>query len=217
MILMKKSLLFIIFISYPLFYCIAQNNPNAINDSINAAAKRLNESIDAHAKMMNDSINANIQRINSNILESVQPVSTPKPSTFYDTIVFDSLHGKLSIIIKNINKIAGNLHVALFNSYLNFMNNGPPYRGAIVPVTGNTVSVLMDSISRGTYSVAVFQDEDKNGKLDKNKLNIPIEGYGFSNNVPVSFGPPTYTDTKFYYSGKNKTISINMIYFNFPK
>jgi uncharacterized protein (DUF2141 family) len=212
---MRRRLLLIIFISFPFFNCMGQNDPHALNDSINAAAKRMNESIDARSKMIHDSINSDAEKINQNIQEAVEHM--PKPETFHDTVVFDSLHGKLTIFIRNINKLAGNLHVALFNSYLNFMNNGPPFKGAIVPINAYTMIVLMDSITKGTYSIAAFHDENKNGLLDKNKLNMPIEGYGFSNNVPLGFGPPTYTDTKFYYSGKNKTILINMNYFKFPK
>jgi uncharacterized protein (DUF2141 family) len=79
------------------------------------------------------------------------------------------------------------------------------------------MSITFDSITKGVYTVALFHDENKNGKLDKGKLNIPVEGYGFSNNVATGLGPPSYNEIKFYYSGKNKQITINMNYFKLPK
>jgi uncharacterized protein (DUF2141 family) len=40
-----------------------------------------------------------------------------------------------------------------------------------------------EGIPPGTYSLAVVQDENMNGKLDTNWLGIPKEGYGFANDV----------------------------------
>ena len=135
-----------------------------------------------------------------------------------DTVtIFDSLHGNLTVYIKNISKINGNINLAVFNSYASFANNGPVFRGAIVPVTANIMVIPFDSVPKGIYSVAVFHDEDKNGVLNKNQMNMPLEGYGFSNNAASNFGPPNYAPTKFIYSGKNKSITIYMTYFKFPK
>lgn len=135
-----------------------------------------------------------------------------------DTVnIYDSLHGKLTVYIKNINRIIGNINIAVFNSYASFANNGPVFRGAIIPVTAKIMAVPFDSVPKGIYSVAVFHDEDKNGVLNKNQMNIPLEGYGFSNNAAATLGPPNYAQIKFVYSGKNKSITIFMTYFKFPK
>ena len=42
------------------------------------------------------------------------------------------------------------------------------------------------------FAVAAFHDEDKDGLLNRNKLGIPTERYGFSNKARGSFGPPTF-------------------------
>jgi len=131
--------------------------------------------------------------------------------------VFDSLHGKLTIFVKNINKVIGTINVAIFNNYTSFVNNGPVFKGAILPVNASSMVVPFDSIPKGIYSVAIFHDEDKNGVLNKNQLNMPIEGYGFSNNAAGTLGPPSFAQTKFVYSGKNKSITIFLTYFKFPK
>ncbi|HOY33024.1 MAG TPA: DUF2141 domain-containing protein [Bacteroidales bacterium] len=166
--------------------------------------------------------NLKIPKIDSVISKNMTIGGIPvQPNIFANTrdtnMVFDSLHGNLSVFIKNINKIIGTINVAVFNSYASFINNGPVFRGAILPVTAASMLVPFDSVPKGIYTVAVFHDEDKNGLLNKNQLNIPLEGYGFSNNVATNLGPPNYSQTKFIYTGKNKTITIYMTYFKFPK
>jgi uncharacterized protein (DUF2141 family) len=49
----------------------------------------------------------------------------------------------------------------------------------------------------GKYAIRYFQDENGNGELDKNKLGIPTEGYGFSNNAYGMFGPKPFKDWLF--------------------
>jgi uncharacterized protein (DUF2141 family) len=66
-----------------------------------------------------------------------------------------------------------------------------------VPVTGKTTSCSFPRVKAGTYAVAVFHDENGNGKLDTNFLGIPSEGVGVSNNATGSFGPPKWDDAKF--------------------
>ncbi|HNW69394.1 MAG TPA: DUF2141 domain-containing protein [Bacteroidales bacterium] len=153
--------------------------------------------------------------------DSTKPAMPVPPNPFItpkDMVnIFDSLHGNLTVYIKNINRIIGNINIAVFNSYASFANNGPVFRGAIIPVTATMMVVPFDSLPKGIYSVAVFHDEDKNGVLNKNQMNIPLEGYGFSNNAAANLGPPNYAQTKFIYSGKNKSITIFMTYFKFPK
>ena len=43
----------------------------------------------------------------------------------------------------------------------------------------------------GTYAIAVFHDENSNRKLDK-FLGVPREGFGFSRNPVIRFGPPKF-------------------------
>ena len=41
----------------------------------------------------------------------------------------------------------------------------------------------------GAYAVAVFQDENGNGRLDRNPLGLPTEPYAFSNDVGRTSAP----------------------------
>ena len=49
-----------------------------------------------------------------------------------------------------------------------------------------------------TYSVALFQDLDKNEKLTtKGAMKVPDEPIGFSNNKMGRFGPPEFNEVSF--------------------
>lgn len=62
----------------------------------------------------------------------------------------------------------------------------------------NSESVCrFDPIPAGTYAVACFHDENKNGKLDTGLFGIPIEGTVASNNAKGFMGPPSFNDAKF--------------------
>ncbi|WP_404310153.1 DUF2141 domain-containing protein [Neorhodopirellula lusitana] len=44
------------------------------------------------------------------------------------------------------------------------------------------------------FAIAVFQDVNDNGKLDRNKLGIPAERYGFSRGARGKLGPPAFSE-----------------------
>jgi uncharacterized protein (DUF2141 family) len=54
----------------------------------------------------------------------------------------------------------------------------------------------LPALPRGDYALAVIHDENGNGKLDT-FAGIPREGYGFSRNAPVRFGPPRFAAARF--------------------
>ena len=64
----------------------------------------------------------------------------------------------------------------------------------------------------GTYAVSVFHDENSNGRLDSNFLGIPREGVGASNNAKGHFGPPSFRDASFAYSGSHMDLKIMISY-----
>jgi uncharacterized protein (DUF2141 family) len=67
-------------------------------------------------------------------------------------------------------------------------------------------------IPPGTYALAVIHDENRNGQLDTNRLGIPKEGYGFSNDAKGFFGAPSFSAAKFKYDGQKLELTINLHY-----
>lgn len=67
-------------------------------------------------------------------------------------------------------------------------------------------------LKKGFYAIAVFHDENNNGKLDTNFLGIPIEGSGASNGAQGWMGPPKFADARFEFTGGLHQIRIDVNY-----
>ncbi len=60
----------------------------------------------------------------------------------------------------------------------------------------DAVELDFGRIGPGTYAISLLHDENGNGHADM-VLMIPREGFGFSRNAPVSFGPPSFAKAAF--------------------
>lgn len=67
------------------------------------------------------------------------------------------------------------------------------------------------NIPAGRYAVSVFHDENANQKLDT-LLGIPREGFGFSRNPVIRFGPPRFEKVSIDVSPGFTRISVRMQY-----
>ncbi len=66
----------------------------------------------------------------------------------------------------------------------------PQARRLTVP-TRQAAMLKFEGLPSGTYALALIHDENGNGKLDT-MMGIPKEGFGFSNNPAIRFGPPSF-------------------------
>ena len=119
--------------------------------------------------------------------------------------------GTINVEISGVEDPKGLMSIGLYSKEKGFPDDGKEYKGTDVEVTGQTVVHTFNDVPFGTYAIAIFHDTNSNGKLDKNFLGIPKEGYAFSNNVFGTFGPPDFKDTSFEFAG-SKMIRIEMRY-----
>jgi len=73
----------------------------------------------------------------------------------------------------------------------------------------NPVAVF-HQLSPGAYAVAIFQDLNGNGKLDRNMAGLPLEPYGFSNNAMGVMGPPDFAAAAVQVAQDRQAIVINL-------
>ena len=66
-------------------------------------------------------------------------------------------------------------------------------------------------LPHGDYAIAVIHDENGNKKLDT-FAGIPKEGFGFSNNPAILFGPPRFAAARFTLGGDAETQQVKMRY-----
>jgi len=78
-----------------------------------------------------------------------------------------------------------------------------------VPASAHVVR--FDGLPRGQYAVAVIHDENNNAKLDT-FAGIPREGFGFSRNPAIGFGPPKFAAARFALESDANAQQVRMRY-----
>ena len=72
--------------------------------------------------------------------------------------------------------------------------------------------LCLNAPSRGSYSIALYHDENDNKKLDRNFIGIPKEGFGFSNNPPLRLGMPENNEMRFEVEQTATNLRISVVY-----
>ncbi len=121
----------------------------------------------------------------------------------------------LTIRIVGAKSSKGQIAIAVFNGEAGFPGDKSKtvrtLQAGIDPQT-LIAQVTLKNLPRGVYAVSVFHDENMNGRLDKNVLGIPKEGYGASNNPRKSMGPPKFAEAKFQLDQPEKVLEIKLLY-----
>lgn len=136
-------------------------------------------------------------------------------STWFDPREALAAGPTLTIKVTGARNAKGRIGIALFQGEAGFPGDtSKALRVQQAEIDGKTLSaqVTLKDIPQGEYAVSVFHDENMNGKLDKNMLGIPKEGYGASNNPPQRMHASTFDEAKFTLGGAEQTVEIKLIY-----
>lgn len=71
----------------------------------------------------------------------------------------------------------------------------PAARRVTVPAA-HARDIRFEGLPSGDYAIALIHDENSNNKLDTT-FGIPREGFGFSRNPVIRFGPPKFAEARF--------------------
>lgn len=83
----------------------------------------------------------------------------------------------------------------------------------VVGDAAERVSLTFAQVTPGRYAIALLHDENANGKADRAAMMIPKEGFGFSRDAKVRFGPPRFADAAVEVKpGANEPLVIRMRY-----
>jgi uncharacterized protein (DUF2141 family) len=119
----------------------------------------------------------------------------------------------VTIALSDARNDKGQLVVGLFDSEANFPRQGRALRASKLTLERGKAVVTFRGLEPGVYAVAVLHDENSNSKMDFNFLGMPLEGYGFSNDAPVSFGPPSFDAAAFKLVARRSRVPIRVRYF----
>jgi len=120
----------------------------------------------------------------------------------------------IHVKVLNIRNSTGTVACALFESGAGFPTEFLSSATNImsIRVRKSQARCTFEDIPPGRYAIGVIHDENMNGKLDTNRLGMPTEGYGFSNNARELFGPPSFSAASFAYDGRMLDLTISLRY-----
>ena len=123
-----------------------------------------------------------------------------------------SANGGLKISVTGLRNNKGKVLLTLFNSEKGFpASTSDAVFKAESLIKNGVATIVYDAIVNGEFAIAVMHDENNNQKMDTKMFGLPKEGYGFSNDVMGTFGPPSFKKASFSYPAK-KEVFIKMKY-----
>ncbi|MBC7572548.1 MAG: DUF2141 domain-containing protein [Spirosoma sp.] len=114
----------------------------------------------------------------------------------------------LKVDVQNVRVQKGAVHIGLYRACADFPNC-EPVELIIIDAKGKPIQAAF-SVDPGEYAVAVYHDENGNGKMDKRVFGIPKEPYGFSNDFRPTLSAPKFSDCRFKVGNEGKTIRVKL-------
>jgi uncharacterized protein (DUF2141 family) len=128
---------------------------------------------------------------------------------FFICSLMSAQNVNLTVSVSGLKSNTGMMKVGLYNSDGTFLKS--TYKSITSEIKNNGATVTFVGIPKGEYGISTYQDENSNGKLDKNMMGIPSEDFACSNNAKGFMGPPAYEDAKF---NINKDLKIDIKFNN---
>lgn len=127
------------------------------------------------------------------------------------TAVKTNTHKPLTLIIKNMQTPNGPIVVGVYGAKNKFLDEKDELKKyTLSPAATNGVLTIKD-LEYGEFALALFQDVNSDGKINKNGIGIPKEPYAFSNNYKPVIKAPNFKDCMFAYTASSDTLVISMI------
>jgi len=120
-------------------------------------------------------------------------------------------HTPLTLVIKNLASPNGPIIVGLYGTKNKFPDPKDQLKEYHFTPNGLEHTATIGDMEFGTYALAIYQDVNSNGKIDKNFAGIPTEPYAFSNNYHPRIKAPNFDDCKFTYDSISNTVTMSMI------
>lgn len=118
---------------------------------------------------------------------------------------------RLDVAVDHLRSGKGLLRVCLTADPTNFPACVDDANAVTRSVPAGARRVAFDGLPHGGYALAVIHDENSNAKLDT-LAGIPREGFGFSRNPAVTFGPPRFAAARFVIADDAEMQQVKMRY-----
>lgn len=121
---------------------------------------------------------------------------------------------EVTVVAKNLRNARGVVRACLTGQADRFPSCDDPARSfTVVGQASSSVTLIFRDVPPGRYAIALLHDENGNGKADRAVMMIPKEGFGFSRDAKVRFGPPRFGEAAFEVAaGAHEQLAIKMRY-----
>lgn len=114
----------------------------------------------------------------------------------------------LEVRVDNVDTRGGPVRVALFDRERWLSPRA--VQGAQAPAREPSITVNLSVPNSGLFALAVYQDVNGDGRLNRNIVGLPTEPVGFSNGAAIRFGPPSFDDAAVEVGADGATISVRL-------
>ncbi|MEP3052016.1 MAG: DUF2141 domain-containing protein [Erythrobacter sp.] len=121
--------------------------------------------------------------------------------------------GEIVITITNMRSQEGVVRACMTTQESVFpkCRDDPAAYRTVVPAN-SSATIRFNNVEPGNYAIALLHDENDNGKADRALGMMPTEGFGFSRDARVRFGPPKFRDAVFEHGMDDQELVIRMRY-----
>ena len=118
----------------------------------------------------------------------------------------------LTVEVTGVRSATGTVQAALYADAERFLDLSAAVARSLAKARPGTVVITFKNVKPGTYAVALFHDENGNGKLDSTPVGVPKEGAGFSRNARGMMGPPSFDRASFAVGAANMKVTLRLRY-----
>ena len=113
----------------------------------------------------------------------------------------------IKVNIYNLRNNKGHVLISLFKDGKGYPDKpDKAFKIDKATISNNKAELFFKELPPGNYAISILHDQNDDQKMNTNFFGLPKEGYGFSNNVMGTFGPPGYSKASFNHSAGTITV-----------
>ena len=117
----------------------------------------------------------------------------------------------LRLIVDNLKTSDGEIEVGVYTPKNKFPDEDDKFKKYRFKAKKGKIDEMITDIPYGELALAIYHDENNNGKIDKNAIGIPKEPYAFSNNYKPTIKAPNFDNCRFSYNKKSSLVKISLL------
>lgn len=103
----------------------------------------------------------------------------------------------ITLNIKNLRNENGSIRIAIWDQATGFPGDYTTSLEQVSIAATKNATYTFENVKAARYAIAIFHDSNNDEDLNTNRLGIPKEGFGFSNNPRILFGAPKFRKCNF--------------------